>query len=250
MCHAREMDWARMDGGSHAIVIGASMAGLLAARVLSDYFDRVTVVERDKLPDSPCARRAVPQGRHVHSVLAKGDQIMERLFPGLFRTLLQEGAELIDLANDMSWHHFGIDKLKFDSGVGMYTLSRPFLEWHVRKRLMAYPNVKVVDQCNVFAFATNPERTRVTGIAIRFHREAVEADRTRQNEELTADLIIDASGRGSRTPLWLAELGYPQPRQSVVKAKVGYATRFYRRPPGTGREWKALLVYPTPPTET
>lgn len=228
----------RADGSGHAIVLGASMAGLLAARVLSDYFDRVTVVERDKLPDGPLVRRGVPQGRHVHSVLAKGDQIMERLFPGLFQTLMREGAELIDLANDMSWHHFGIDKLRFDSGVGMYTLSRPFLEWHVRKRLMERANVRLIEECDVLGFTANAERTRITGLT------------GRPQGNLAADLVVDASGRGSRTPLWLSELGYLKPRESVVKANVGYATRIYRRPPGADKKWKVLLVYPTPPAET
>jgi 2-polyprenyl-6-methoxyphenol hydroxylase-like FAD-dependent oxidoreductase len=235
---------------SHAVVIGASMAGLLAARVLADYFDRVTVVERDELPNGPLARRGVPQGRHVHSVLARGDQIMERLFPGLFHTLLQEGAELIDLSNDMSWHHFGVTKLKFVSGVGMYTLSRPFLEWHVRKRLTDCPNVRLIDQCKVLGFSTNTGRTRITGVDIRFDNAISRGDRHGRDEELKADLVVDASGRGSRTPQWLEELGYPKPLEWVINVNVGYATRFYRRPPGADKEWRVLLVYPTPPAET
>ncbi|HEX5037647.1 MAG TPA: hypothetical protein VFX30_10850 [bacterium] len=225
-------------GGRHAIVIGASMAGLLSARVLSDHFERVTVIDRDELPDGPDARKGVPQGRHVHSILAKGDQIMERLFPGLFQTLRREGAEFVDLANDMSWRYFGRDKMKFDSGVGMYTLSRPFLDWHIRKRLADIPNINVTDRCEVLRFLTTPDQSRVTGVAIR--RDG--------NEDWTADLIVDAGGRGSRTPLWLEELGYQKPRESVIKVNVGYATRVYRRPAEpTG--WKVLLVYPTPPGE-
>jgi 2-polyprenyl-6-methoxyphenol hydroxylase-like FAD-dependent oxidoreductase len=250
MSPIQNTDQAPSAGDRHAIVIGASMAGLLAARVLSDYFVRVTVIERDELPNGPLVRKGVPQGRHVHSVLARGDQIMERLFPGLFSTLLQEGAELIDLANDMLWRHFGVTKLKFASGVGMYTLSRPFLEWHVRKRLTDCPNVTLIDQCKVLGFATNSDRTRITGVDIRRENTTSRRDRQDLDGEMKADLVVDASGRGSRTPQWLEELGYPKPRESVIKVNVGYATRFYRRPPGADKEWKVLLVYPTPPAET
>jgi 2-polyprenyl-6-methoxyphenol hydroxylase-like FAD-dependent oxidoreductase len=250
MSQLQNTDHSPWGGDRHAIVIGASMAGLLSARVLSDYFDRVTVIERDELPNGPLVRKGVPQGRHVHSVLARGDQIMERLFPGLFQTLLREGAELIDLANDMSWHHFGVTKLKFASGVGMYTLSRPFLEWHVRKRLTDCPNVTLIDQCKVLKFVNSSDRIRITGVGVRFDNEKSRPGRSDQEAELTADLVIDASGRGSRTPQWLEELGYPRPRESVINVNVGYSTRFYRRPPGAGNEWRVLLVYPTPPAET
>lgn len=225
-------------GGRHAIVIGASMAGLLTARVLSDHFDRVTVLDRDELPDGPEARKGVPQGRHVHAILSRGDQIIDTLFPGLFQTLRQEGAEYVDLANDMSWHYFGRDKARFESGVGMYTLSRPFLDWHIRKRLADVKNVTVRDRCEVLRFLTSPDCGRITGVEIR--QDGTEA--------LTADLVVDAGGRGSRTPLWLQELGYERPRESIIKVNVGYATRLYRKPSrDTG--WKVLLVYPTPPDE-
>jgi 2-polyprenyl-6-methoxyphenol hydroxylase-like FAD-dependent oxidoreductase len=143
-----------------------------------------------------------------------------------------------------------VTKLKFASGVGMYTLSRPFLEWHVRKRLTACPNVTLIDQCKVLGFATNSDRTRITGLDIRNEIATSRRDRQDLDGELKADLVVDASGRGSRTPQWLEELGYPKPRESVIKVNVGYATRFYRRPPGADKEWKVLLVYPTPPTET
>jgi len=216
------------------------MAGLLAARVLSDYFERITVLDRDKLPDGPDARKGVPQGRHVHSILAKGDQIMERLFPGLFRTLLEEGAEFIDLANDMSWHYFGRDKLKFESGVGMYTLSRPFLDWHIRKRLLSFSHVTIRDQCEIQRFATTPDHDRVTGVFVRSGQS--------DEEFLEADLVVDAGGRGSRTPGWLEDLGYEKPRESIIRVNVGYATRIYRRPESM-KDWKVLLVYPTPPGE-
>src|SRR5262245_6521130 len=192
MSPIQNTDQTPVNGDRHAVVIGASMAGLLAARVLSDYFARVTVIERDELPNGPLVRKGVPQGRHVHSVLARGDQIMERLFPGLFRTLLQEGAELIDLANDMLWRHFGVTKLKFASGVGMYTLSRPFLEWHVRKRLTDCPNVTLIDQCKVLGFATNSDRTRITGVDIRRENATSRRDRQDLDGEMKADLVVDA----------------------------------------------------------
>ena len=139
--------------GKHTVVLGASMGGLLAARVLADFFDTVTVVERDQLPDEPVNRRGVPQGRHVHALLPRGAQILEELFPGILNDLVAGGAPALDdgdlskLYMSYSGHTLrrtGHVPLEQDS-TAMHMPSRPFLESHVRQRLTALPNVKIFD---------------------------------------------------------------------------------------------------------
>ena len=129
----------------HAIVLGASMGGLLAARVLADFFGTVTVVERDVLPDDPATRRGVPQGRHLHVLLPRGAQILDEFFPGFLRDLVADGAPVWD-DGDLSKLHLsfgGHDMLRSGKialdpkAMAIYMPSRPFLEWHVRQRLQA-----------------------------------------------------------------------------------------------------------------
>src|SRR6516225_8028208 len=129
--------------GDHAVVLGASMGGLLAARVLADFFRTVTVVERDVLPDDPANRRGVPQGRHVHSLLARGAQILEELFPGILDELVADGVPVWD-GGELSWFHWSYLGHRFvrsgradvdPKANALYQASRPFLECHVRRRL-------------------------------------------------------------------------------------------------------------------
>lgn len=234
------MDQSQKNSYGHAVVIGASMAGLLATRVLSDHFARVTLVERDQLPHSAEPRKGVPQGRHVHGLLNRGEQILTHLFPDLVPALQTAGAIRVDMGADVNWHHFGVWKTRFLSGVDGLMFSRPLLEWQVGQRVAALPNVRVIDECDVNQFATNDDRTRITGIKIqRRHENTTE-------EALSADLVVDASGRGSQTPHWLDSLGYQKPEESTVKIGIGYATKIYRRPDNFSA-WKALIVTPQPP---
>jgi 2-polyprenyl-6-methoxyphenol hydroxylase-like FAD-dependent oxidoreductase len=129
-------------GGHRAIVIGGSMAGLTAARVLADHFEEVLLVERDALPDTDEPRKGVPQGRQLHGLLGRGEEILEALFPGLGASLVDAGAVRVDFGRDVRWHHFGVDKVRFESGVLTTTMTRPFLERMVRRRLFALPNVR------------------------------------------------------------------------------------------------------------
>jgi 2-polyprenyl-6-methoxyphenol hydroxylase-like FAD-dependent oxidoreductase len=229
--------------GQHAVVIGASMAGLLAGRVLSDHFERVTLIERDYLPAGVEARKGVPQGRHIHGLLKKGEAILADFFPELFPTLLQGGSSDLDMAADMRWHQFGVWKAQFPSNITVYSQSRPFLEAHVRDCLAARENVQIIDGCEVSQLCANSDRTCVTGVQLR-HRNGAQSDET-----LLADLVIDASGRGSQAPQWLTSLGYARVEEAIVKVDVGYASRIYRRPNPLPLDWKALLISPKPPQE-
>lgn len=222
------------DARQQAIVIGGGMAGLLAARVLADHFESVTLIERDGIATEPKARKGVPQGNHVHGLLAKGQEILSRLFPDLVPALVAGGAAPGDMGRDFHWHHFGVWKARFDSGIGGTLLTRPFLEWHIAERVRVLPNVRILEAA-VDGLAFDPGGNRVTGVQIRSQADG--------GSLLTADLTVDASGRGSHAPQWLEAYGYRRPAESIVKVDVMYASRLYR--PGAGRrDWKALMISP------
>ena len=225
----------------HAVVIGAGMAGLLAGRILSDHFDYVTFVERDRLPEDAGARRGIPQGQHIHVLLNKGASLLTELFPDLPAALAQRGAPHVDGIADVRWYHFGVWKTRFPSNIKGYSQSRPFLEQSVRRCLSTKANVRFIDQCEVTRLCANDDTTRVTGVHLR-HRHGESRE-----EELAADLVVDASGRGSQAPQWLVSLGYEKVKESRVKVDIGYASRIYRRPKELPVDWKVLVIYPTPP---
>ncbi len=225
----------------HALVIGGSLAGLLAARVLSNHFDKVTIVERDRITDLPESRKGQPQTRHLHGLLARGLEVMTDYFPDLPEALANGGAVLSDMAAAMRWHAFGGYRMQYQSGLTGVFMSRPFLEWQIRRRVLALPNVQILDQTSVAHLVTAADGRHVIGLKILRRTDP------NQRQVLNADLIVDASGRGSATPKWLSALGYPQPTESVVKVGVGYATRLYRRRPGELTGAAALIISPDPP---
>src|SRR5688572_13464994 len=145
-------------GGTHAVVIGGSMAGLLAARVLSDHVDRVTLVERDRFPEGVDNRRGVPQGRHGHVLLPRGEAILGRLYPGLTDALSVAGATIFDAGADMRWYHFGGYKVRFRSGLTGPAQSRALLECEVRRRTLALPNVAALHDHDVVGLLAGEDR--------------------------------------------------------------------------------------------
>lgn len=210
---------------SHAAVIGGGIGGLLAARVLSERFDRVTVVERDGLPDAPIARRCVPQARHAHALTARGRTAIEELFPGFTHDLVGFGAPTGDLQSDFRWVFDGHRWAKGTSGVHLLLASQPLVEWHLRNLVCALPNVEIIGHCVATGIITDPRRHAVTGLALsgRSNRTA--------DDSLDADLIVDASGRSSQSQGWLEPLGYPRPEEEKLSIHLAYATRRYRREP-------------------
>lgn len=225
----------------HAIVIGASMAGLLAARVLSKHFEKVTVLERDPVQNQPESRKGQPQTQHIHALLAQGLTIIKEYFPGIDDELKAGGAFVGDTGQTVHWYQYGGFRKRFTSGLMGVTMSRPFLEYHVRRRLLALPNVTLIEQCAVNELLTNPEKTRVLG---------VNATRRAENntpETIEADLVVDTSGRGSATPKWLESLGYERPPQGEVKINIGYSTQIYRR---TDPDPSVEMISASAPAET
>ena len=208
--------------GNHAVVLGASMAGLLAARSLADFFDTVTVVERDPLPDTDAVRRGVPQGRHLHALLARGAQVIEEFFPRILDELVLDGAQYFD-GRDLSQLHYNVGgHLAARSGSASsftaYCATRPFLEGHVRRRVRDIPNVTLLDEHNIVALTSTLDRHRVTGAR-------VVSRRTGEAATLNADLVVDATGRAARTPTWLDGLGYDRPTEDRVMVHLTYASQ-------------------------
>jgi 2-polyprenyl-6-methoxyphenol hydroxylase-like FAD-dependent oxidoreductase len=222
---------------NHAIVIGGGIAGHLAARVLSDHFQQVTLIERDAFPARPESRQGVPQGDHVHAVLAKGQEILSQLFPDLMSSLIAGGAVPADMGLHFHWHHHGVWKTQFQSSIAITLLTRPFLEHAIADRVRALGNVRVI-KARAEQLQIDPDRRRVLGVAIRSGADGV--------TPMEADLVVDASGRGSRTPQWFQAMGYPQPAESSVRVDITYASRLYRAPRNR-REWHALHVTSLPP---
>ncbi len=227
----------------HAAVLGGSMAGLLAAAALARHFSRVTVVERDVAPAVPEHRKGVPQDQHIHVLLCSGARILEQFFPGLTEELIDAGAETFDCGSDARWFHHGVWKLRQRAGVPLLAQSRPFLEWHVRRRLAAMPNVAFVPG-DASELMSDADRRHVLGVRVR-SRGAAAAEL-----DLTADLVVESGGRGSHVPQWLNALGYPKPEEESVVIDLGYSTRIYQRPSPTERDWRMLLVYAKPPHGT
>ena len=225
----------------HAVVIGASIAGLLAARVLSDYFRRVTLIERDRLPTDSENRKGVPQGRHLHLLQVKGEQIMRQLFPGLDVDLAEAGAVRVDLCNDLLWYQYGGYKIRHSSDIRSLCMSRPLLEFCVRRRVLAIKNLTCLEQCSVRSLVVNESRSQVIGVNIRRQTEGS------PEEILEADLVVDASGRSSKTPQWLEMLGYAQPAETAIKIGISYTTCLYRQNFESLPNAKAIYIPPVPP---
>ncbi len=219
-----------------AVVIGASMAGLSAAAVLARRFETVVLVDRDALPDAPTDRRGVPQGRHAHGLLPAGLKRIEGWFPGFNDDLVADGARQVDFADDILWFHADGPRVKFHSGVHGPVCSRALIEHHVRRRVLALPNVTLRSGSGATGVTATPDGRTVTGVTLD------------DGSTLAADLVVDASGRAGRSVPWLSALGYEEPPTSVVTIDMGYASRVYRRRPGQDHSWAAALVVAAPPS--
>jgi flavin-dependent dehydrogenase len=236
-----------MDSSDRAIVIGGSMAGLLAARVLVDHFREVVLVERDRLPLEAEFRAGVPQSRHLHILLLRGAELLERLFPGIRAELVSGGAETLNWPRDVLWLGAGGWSQRFDLGMNLVSGRRELVEWSVRRRVLGNARLRLIQEHDVTELLAGADGTSVRGV--RLHARA-NADSAGLGAELEAGLVVDASGRGSRTPDWLQALGYPRPRQTVVNSLLGYASRQYEPPPGFQADWRALFLQPKPPLGT
>ncbi|HTU77092.1 MAG TPA: FAD-binding monooxygenase [Trebonia sp.] len=232
--------------GSHAVVVGAGIAGLLAASVLCEAFSRVTIYDRDALPDAPAARSGVPQSRQAHGLHARGVSALEELLPGFRGEMLAAGGVDGDVLADVNWYLDGHLARHAPAGLCGIGMTRRGIERMIRSRVEKLPNVQIVDQCAVDGLVIEEER--VAGVRLRSapYRSPVSRPGQDPAHVVAADLVVDAAGRGSRAPAWLADFGYPQPAESRLRVDLVYVTRHYRRLPGQlgGIIGAAIVPYP------
>jgi len=208
---------------------------LTAAQALSSRFDQITVLDRDNLPEEARPRRGVPQGNHPHVLLAAGQNALAQLFPGIHEQLVEAGAIPFEPGLDLCFHRFGGIWPRVDTGMRLVSMSRPLLETTLCERVSKQPNVSIRDGVAISA---------LTG-----GREGVTGVRLDDGETLAADLVVDATGRGSRSDRWLANLDFPVPDTAEIKIGVGYATRVFQADPGRLPFGVGLFVLPAPPAE-
>jgi 2-polyprenyl-6-methoxyphenol hydroxylase-like FAD-dependent oxidoreductase len=226
-------------GDAQVVVLGAGVAGLATALALAPHVDTVTIVDRDRLEDRPEPRQGVPQGRHVHVLLARGADALERLAPGLTGELVSAGAPVADWGARGRLTFGGHRLARAPLGRQSVAPSRPLLETHLRRRVAALSGVTVLDGCVAVAPTTSADHGRVTGVRVRSHDGP-------DQRRLAADLVVDCTGRATRTPVWLRDLGYDPPVTEEVRVDLRYASCHYRLPPDGLDGDVALICGATP----
>ena len=216
-----------------AVVIGAGIAGLAAARALSDFFEHVVVLERDSLSDGAVHRPGTPQSRHAHGLLVGGERALSELFPGFERDLVAAGAVPVRVTIDIRAERPDYDPFpQRDIGLINYALSRPAIEFAIRRRLGTYANVSLRDRCRVSELLASPDGTAVTGVQF--------DEGGGVGQELSADLVVDASGYGAPTLAVLRATGLPLPDETIVGIDQGYSTGVFHIPNDAPADWKAV----------
>jgi hypothetical protein len=218
---------------------------MLAARVLADHFDRVTVIERDQLPDGTENRPGVPQARHLHFLFKRGLMAVEEVFPGVTADLLEAGSHLLDQGRDFRILYRSGWSPRGEIGLEFCTFTRPLLEATIRRHLVADPRISLRQGFEVASLVTAADGSRVEGVRIEPRHRDPEAPA--EIETIAADLVLDTSGRGSKAPEWLAAAGFARPQETVVDAFWGYATRIYEPVEDFKKDWLTLFLINRPP---
>ncbi|WJK42576.1 FAD-binding monooxygenase [Solwaraspora sp. WMMA2056] len=209
--------------GDRAVVLGGSITGLFAAGALAEGYREVIVVDRDALTGVREARRGSPQARHINGLLARGARAMEDLFPEITAEMITAGCPQTDLTGTVRWYFNGKPLKQVRAGLTNVAARRPVMEAHVRDRVQALDNVRFLERYDITGIVHTPDQTRVTGARVQPNDQESAAE-----EVLEADLVVDATGRGSRAPVWLTAMGYPRVEEEGTKVGLGYATRHYK----------------------
>jgi 2-polyprenyl-6-methoxyphenol hydroxylase-like FAD-dependent oxidoreductase len=229
-----------MPENRRAVVLGASIAGLLTARVLCERFDEVVLLERDALPEKPAPRKGTPHAIHAHGLLARGCQIVERLFPGFSDALIAQGAVAADVAMDVAVAANGRRFARATSGLMGLAASRLAIEAELRRRVRMLPGIRVMTGVDVLAPVHDVSAGRVT--AARYRSRTTSGD----DQTLTAALVVDCTGRSSRSPVWLREWGYEQVREERVEIGLCYTSAYFRRDADVRPPLAAIIGAATP----
>jgi 2-polyprenyl-6-methoxyphenol hydroxylase-like FAD-dependent oxidoreductase len=226
--------------GKQAVVIGAGISGLAAAQALADHFEQVVVLERDRLPSDATPRVGTPQAWHLHGLLGGGQQALSELFPGFEPDLVNAGAVPIRVNRDLREERPGYGPFpQRDLGWVGYTMSRPLIERTVRRCIERHPNVTLRERCRALSIVAAPGGGAVAG---------VEYEATGGRREVRpADLVIDASARGSLTLALLRSIGRSLPPETTIGVDIGYATAIFAMPDDPPAEWKAAMTFAAPP---
>jgi 2-polyprenyl-6-methoxyphenol hydroxylase-like FAD-dependent oxidoreductase len=227
--------------GERAVVVGGGMGGLFSARVLSDHFDEVIVLDRDHEPTTAEARSTVPQGHHFHVLLPGGLDAMTEWFPGFVDDLIGTGS--VEMQGGRDFYAFTPLGKSYslqqhvpepvDDGPMMYVQTRPQLELNVRRRVASVPNISFRYRTLVDGPLT--EGDRVVGVSIR------------DGDDLRADLVVDASGRNSCTAQWLPDMGFETAPETYVNCDVSYASLICE--PQNWDAFEGSVFFMIPPAE-
>lgn len=225
----------------HAVVVGGSLAGLLAARALSEHAERVTVVERDRFPEQAEARPGVPQGRHLHVLIEGGQQALDELLPGFMAELAGLGAPKVGMPADMVQWQNGQWYVRTEASVHFFAGPRDQLEWLVRKRVFADPRIERIEGTEAVGLLGDARRVR--GVLLRERG----ARASKEPYPLEADLVVDASGRSTRAADWLAGIGAEAPHEETLDTGLAYSTRIFRSPePDPSTDALGYYIVPHP----
>jgi 2-polyprenyl-6-methoxyphenol hydroxylase-like FAD-dependent oxidoreductase len=226
--------------GRHAVVVGAGIGGLTAASALSRHFERVTVLDRDTLPEGPEPRPGTPQARHTHVLLAGGQKALTEIFPEVEQDLERAGAVRVRVGLDIMVERPGYDPFpQRDLGFDTFCMSRPLLEFTVRRRLGQAGNITLRSRCRVAELVSTADRKKVTAVRC--------ANAEGRAETIAADLVVDASGRAALTLAYLESIGAAKPDETQIGIDQAYSTSIFEIPTLASRGWKAILHLPTPP---
>ena len=207
-----------------AVIIGGGIAGLLAARVLCKHFDKVIIIEKDKYPSQAGSRNGVPQSNHIHVLLIKGKEILLELFPDLEKKLVAKRAHVVNLTNDVLYYVGTGYSIRFESDLTTIACTRQLLEHEIRNEIVAnFPNVNILESTRATGLLIEKELGICTGVT------TLSADTNYENTIL-GDLVVDASGRESKTSEWLDKLGYGKPEETTINSYIGYSTCWFRSP--------------------
>jgi 2-polyprenyl-6-methoxyphenol hydroxylase-like FAD-dependent oxidoreductase len=226
--------------GKHAVVVGAGMGGLTAARALADYFEHVIVLERDTLPPDISHRAGAPQSRHAHALLGGGQRALSDLFPGFEQDLALAGAVPYRAGLDLRIERPGYDPFpQRDLGWLGYSMSRPLIEFSLRQRVEQHANITLHQKCRASSIVAMPDGAAVAAVQCMTSGG--------RSEALPADLVVDASGRGTLTLTLLESIGRPLPEETVIGVDIGYATAVFAVPDDAAPDWKGVYTFPQAP---